>query len=455
MGPDFRQRRYFYYIGGADFEDCAVTYDLASDSLVLWVPFIDPRQVLWYGTSPGPDQCKATIELDDCRYTTELDGFLHRRLGLKATTSTGTAAGAIHIPASVGSGFCREANQHRHHANTPSSSSSKTTLFVLHPDQVPELLLGETASSLAVDAARLQPAMDAARVIKTPYEIDMVRKANDVSSAAHAAVLRSIKNMNNERDVEAIFLDTCLADFGAKHQAYPVIAGSGPNASVLHYFANNEPLAGRQLVCLDAGAEWDLYASDVTRTFPISGKFTPEAEAIYEAVARMQSTVFERFVPGAAFAYLHLEAAYVAAEALLRLGILQGATATDIVAQGTISAFFPHGLGHHVGLEVHDVLSSDLMSRPPQDDNDKAVAASSKAFVAGTQHLRSQLGDGVRGGRPDGERSKRHPVTPQMYAALAREFAGMAKGGVYAFAAQQDKRRRLEPGMIVTVEPGM
>ncbi|CAK7236711.1 hypothetical protein SCUCBS95973_009700 [Sporothrix curviconia] len=401
MGP------HFYYIAGANFDNCAVTYDLASDSLVLWVPYIDPRQVLWYGTSPGPKECLATTDLDGVRYTKDLDAFLRKRLALGGANT----ADVVRVGASIGSNFCSDKNSRsatassnsskRAPASSSSSPSPSTTLFVLHSDQIPDVLRGENGAGVAftLDSTRLLPAMDAARVVKTPYEIGLIRKANDISSAAHTAVLRQLKGMANEQDIEAAFLDHCLAVHGAKHQAYPVIAGSGPNAGVLHYFGNDEPLAGRQLVCLDAGAEWDLYASDVTRTFPISGTFTPEAAAIYSAVQRMQNEVFARFKPGAPFAYLHLHAAYVAAQELLRLGILKDGSPTEILAQGTISAFFPHGLGHHVGLEVHDVLSSDLMSRPPTD-----AANTSKTFSTRTRHVRGQLGG-----------MKRQPVTPDIY----------------------------------------
>jgi Xaa-Pro dipeptidase len=109
--------------------------------------------------------------------------------------------------------------------------------------------------------------MNAARVIKGPYEIKMLRKANDISAQAHFNVLRSIKNLKNEAEIEAIFTATCIAK-QAKQQAYGVIAGSGENASTLHYGANNESLKGRQLVCLDAGCEWECYASDGMYSLP-------------------------------------------------------------------------------------------------------------------------------------------------------------------------------------------
>ncbi|OAA68129.1 peptidase [Niveomyces insectorum RCEF 264] len=453
MGPAFRQRRYFYYLGGADFENCTVTYDVARDYLALWVPFIDPRQVLWYGTSPGPTECREAIDIDFVGYTDDLESYLRRRL--RIADGQDDVVGA-----SVGSGFCRDRASGRTTEPSPSPlsppllplSPRATTLFVLHADQVPCFLLpgqehrpasisAAPQQCLIVDVTRLQPAMDAARVVKSPYEIAMIRRANDVSASAHRAVLQQLKGMANERDIEAAFLNRCLAGHGAKNQAYPVIAGAGANASVLHYFANDAPLAGRQLVCLDAGAEWNLYASDVTRTFPISGRFTPEAAAVYAAVERMQTEVCKRFRPGVPFAYLHLHAAHVAAQELLRLGILHGGTATDILAQGTVAAFFPHGLGHHVGLEVHDVLSSDLMSRPPTRDDEPGELGT---FLSSVRGARSPLGAG-----------KRQLVTPRMYASLVREAAAVSNGDVSVLLAQRGIRRLLEPGMVVTVEPGI
>ena len=166
--------------------------------------------------------------------------------------------------------------------------------------------------------------------------------------------MRNITSFKNESQIQGIFVDACLSK-DAK-QAYQVIAGSGENAGTLHYVKNNEPLKGRQLVCLDAGSEWECYASDVTRTFPISGKWpSQEARDIYEIVQHMQEFCIEKLRPGVPFFYLHFLAHIIAIEGLLKLGILQGATVEELASLGTCRAFFPHGLGHHLGLEVHDV----------------------------------------------------------------------------------------------------
>ena len=234
------------------------------------------------------------------------------------------------------------------------SHNEGATFYILHEEQKPDL------SFPNVNYENLQHAMDASRAIKDSYEIERIRRANEISASAHVAVLKNIRYFTNEAQIQAIFEGTCTSRL-AKKQAYSVIAGSGENAAVLHYTKNDELLKGRQLVCLDAGAEYENYASDVTRTFPISGDFpSKEAEAIYKLVQEMQESVLMRLKPGVFMLDLHVQVAKVAIRGLLSLGVLKG-DANEIYAAGTYRAFYPHGLGHHVGLEVHDILGIPIL----------------------------------------------------------------------------------------------
>lgn len=343
-----------------------MTYELAHDRLTLWIPYVEPRQVLWFGSTPDAARAMALYDVDDVRYTTQLPKFLHAHLR----------------PA--------------------------TTLFILHPDQAPRLMDRPRAQTV-LDYVRLRPAMDAARVVKTDYEVAMIRRANVVSSAAHRVVAERLLSLRNEQDVEALLLAVCTAR-GAHSQAYAPIAGAGVNASTLHYGANDQPLRGKQLLVIDAGCEWDCYASDITRTLPISGSFSREAGAVHKAVQRMQEECISMVGPGVVFAQVHLHAAAVAVEELLKLGILKG-DKEEVAKAGTVTAFFPHGLGHHVGLECHD--------------------------VDGTRKGEALVGEG--GGMEGG---KREMVTPMSLGRMMR-------------MAEAPKRPALKPNMIVTVEPGM
>ncbi len=165
--------------------------------------------------------------------------------------------------------------------------------------------------------------------------------------------MRALKRVANERELEAIFTERCLA-LGCKEQAYHGIFGSGSNAATLHYVRNDEDLKGKWNVLVDAGAQWGCYASDVTRTLPLSGTFNTESRNIYEIVLRMQKECFLLVRGGVKWEDVHLRAHQVAVEGLLEHGILKGGSRDEIIEQGISVAFYPHGLGHYLGLDTHD-----------------------------------------------------------------------------------------------------
>ncbi|PFH60423.1 hypothetical protein XA68_11011 [Ophiocordyceps unilateralis] len=372
----FRQRRYFFYLAGADFPGCHVTYDVAADKLILWVPYVAPKDVLWYGSTPSPEECLRRFDVDKVGHVGDL---------------------AVYVD-----GF---------RASNPSR-----TVYVLHGNQMP-FKNGPARSKHPVDDTSLKPAMDRARVVKTDYEIAMIRRANDISSAAHRAVASRLVHLRTEREVEAVFQASC-AMRGTRTQAYPIIAGAGANAATLHYDANDQPLANCELLLLDAGCEWNCYASDVTRTLPLAGAFSPRAAAVYDVVERMQAICIKGVRPGACFRCLQLSASQVALDGLLRMGVLKG-DREKIWRAGTVAAFFPHGLGHHVGLEVHDV------------DGGEPLLATDAAMIGG----------------------KRVTVTPEA-------LISMMTGGDEAAAAAVEGRgggggKGLRPNMVVTIEPGI
>ena len=210
----------------------------------------------------------------------------------------------------------------------------------------------------------LHNAIDECRVTKDAYEVAAIRKANEVSTAAHIAVMKNLKHVHNEQELEAVFLERSIA-LGCKEQAYHGIFGSGRHAATLHYQANNQPLSGRWNLLVDAGAEWECYCSDVTRTMPLSGKFNEESEQIYKIVQRMQEECFSMLKAGVQWEDVHVRAHEVAIEELLSLGILKGDKKAIFDARTSV-AFFPHGLGHYLGMDTHDTGG-----HPNYEDKDK------------------------------------------------------------------------------------
>ena len=235
------------------------------------------------------------------------------------------------------------------------------TFFILHESHKPDIEFSND-----IESKKLQPAIDNCRIIKDTYEIERIRYANDISALAHRTVLQRIEIFSNEAQIQGLFQDVCITR-QAKKQAYSIIAGSGENAGVLHYTKNDEPLAGRQLVCLDAGAEWENYAADVTRTFPMSSQWpSEEARAIYELVEEIQDSCIGMLKPGVYMLDLHTHTHRMVIKGLLKLGILEGSP-DAIYEAGTSKGFYPHGLGHHLGLDVHDILGVPILKYSTND----------------------------------------------------------------------------------------
>lgn len=302
--------------------ECALTYDIGLDLLTLYVPDFDLHRAIWMGPTLDREEAMDNYDVDRVLYQSSLQQEIGSWLNKRAQSSL---------------------------------------LYTVHASELPKGLPTE----LPLDSSQLQQAMNAARGIKDEYEIRMIRKANEVSALAHRKVLEGIQKMTNESQIEGLFLDTCISH-GARNQSYQIIAGSGPNAAVLHYSRNNESLSGKPLVCLDAGAEWECYASDVTRTFPLKGEWPSKYVAdIYKLVERMQEECIKGIRRGTRFLNLHDLAHDIAIDGLLALGVLKGGSHSEIRESGASKVFLPHGLGHHVGLEVHDVSESEIMAMHP------------------------------------------------------------------------------------------
>ncbi len=194
--------------------------------------------------------------------------------------------------------------------------------------------------------------LDELRLFKSKDELRLMRRAADISVAAHAAAMRAAKPGIHEyalqAEVERVF---------RQHDAEPAygsIVGAGANACVLHYRANNAKARDGDLVLIDAGAEYRGYAADITRTFPVNGRFSKEQRALHDLVGAAQAAALAQARPGVAYESGHVAAVETLTEGLLSLGLLKGKLAKNL-ADGSYKRFYRHKTGHWLGLDVHDV----------------------------------------------------------------------------------------------------
>ena len=208
---------------------------------------------------------------------------------------------------------------------------------------------GISAPAVVHDARAL---LDAQRLIKDDHEVAMMRRAGEISSLAHARAMREARPGQYEYQVEAELLHEFVR-WGAREQAYSAIVASGPNACVLHYRENNRQMAEGDLLLIDAGCEYASYASDITRTFPVGGKFTGPQKAVYEVVLEAQLRCIDAVQPGAPFNAYHETAIRVLSQGLIDLGLCHGSL-DAVIESKSYFQFYMHRAGHWLGLDVHD-----------------------------------------------------------------------------------------------------
>ena len=191
------------------------------------------------------------------------------------------------------------------------------------------------------------------RLYKSAAEIKVMRGAAQISARAHVRAMQACRAGLHEFSLEAE-LDYEFRKGGAKMPAYGSIVASGRNACILHYQQNDAALKDGDLVLIDAGCEIDCYASDITRTFPVSGTFSPEQKAIYELVLKSQYAAFEAIGPGKHWNQAHEATVQVITAGLVELGLLQG-DVNQLIEDEAYKAFYMHRAGHWLGMDVHDV----------------------------------------------------------------------------------------------------
>lgn len=291
-------------------------YDASADNLTLFVPPVDPDSVIWMGLPMSPAEALSKYDVDNVLLTTDVNATL---------ASTASAHGGKAVAFGIAEQISEE---------TKFQGFAETNLTTL------------------------KGAVENVRVVKDGYEVALLRKANDISAKGHTAAIRASRTATNEREIEAAFIATCIAN-GCREQSYHPVVACGESGGTLHYVRNDQDLSDpgtkkrKDSVLIDAGGEYQTYCADITRVIPLSGKFTKEVRDIYEIVLRMQTECIAVLKDGVLWDDVHALAHRVAIKGLLGLGVLRGSE-DELFEKRISAAFFPHGLGHYLGMDTHD-----------------------------------------------------------------------------------------------------
>ena len=190
------------------------------------------------------------------------------------------------------------------------------------------------------------------RLIKDDHEINLIKKACDISAEAHIAAMKAVKDIDSEQHIESLYIHE-FSKRGARYPAYNPIVAGGENACVLHYVENNQNLAKSDLLLVDAGCEYEMYAADITRTFPVSGKFSEEQLKVYEVVLDAMNAAIDCVKEGKSIMEPQEVSEKVITQGLVKIGLLEG-DPEELHKAGAYKDFYMHKIGHWLGLDVHD-----------------------------------------------------------------------------------------------------
>ncbi len=321
----FRVHSDVHYLSGWEDPEVALLIRAGSDKpFVMFVQPRDPEKEIWDGLRPGPEGAKERYGADAAWSIEELGKQLpDLLLGYRV----------LHYR------FAEDAARDRtvRHAVQVAARKARRETWQDTPDTFvdPERLLHEL------------------RLTKTPDELELLRQAAAITAEAHLAAMAMTRPGVHEYELEAR-IDHTFRARGGVGPGYETIVGGGANATILHYRSNQEPLREGELVCVDAGCEYGLYTADVTRTWPVSGRFTDAQRELYEVVLDCQKACVEASRPGASWKELGDLCNRMLTEGMVRIGLLAGEP-DQLIADKKHKKYFPHGLGHWLGMDVHDV----------------------------------------------------------------------------------------------------
>jgi len=303
----FRQESNFWYLTGVDEPDYHMILDLKTETYYLFAPKRDEHYGVWHGRIKSKDDIQTLYEPNELRYDNQLLTVL--------------------------------------------KEIDPKVIYCLNEEQAE--YLEDLDRSFSVDSESLTDAITFCRTIKTEDELDQMREAARVNNIAHRKVMEVVKPGMYEYELKAVF-DYHQIQRGLLFPAYSGIHAAGANSAILHYTENSSRVNNGDLYLIDAGYEYEGYASDITRTYPANGRFTDDQAAVYQTVLNALNTVIEMVEPGVKMEDLHMKAAEIILKGLKQMGLVKG-TIEELMENDIFALFFPHGLGHFLGLDTHDV----------------------------------------------------------------------------------------------------
>ena len=321
----FRQDSNFYYLTGFKEDNSSLIFVKTKDSIktILFVSKKDAAKELWTGKRLGEVEAKKSFMVDEVYTSDSFESILKDYI-----------------------------------------SKSNTLYFDFSLDYSKVKILKRYAKQLSTHK-NLSLHVERMRLIKSKAEIKLIKKAISITKEAHHRAMSYNKVGKNEYELLSEIEHTFKTN-GAYSDAYTSIVASGNSANTLHYIENNKPLKNKELILIDAGCEYEYYASDITRTIPVNKKFTNSQKNLYNLVLSVNEDIIKMIKPGVKRSQLQNKAISLLTKGLMKLGILKGSY-KKLIKKEKYKKYYPHGIGHWMGIDVHD-------QAPYKDTNGKEIA---------------------------------------------------------------------------------
>ncbi len=312
-----------YFTGFEEPHSCLLLVSNRSTSTnTLFVQAKDEQKELWTGSIYGPEEAGRVFQFDQCY---PVKDFLTKTIALLKNTKD------IYYSFGVNRSWDEQMNK-----------------------IIQQL---QSKKNRQISFYKSNTLISPLRMKKSSEEVELLRKSADIAGQAHIEVMKHTATGKNERELHGLFLSEIMKR-GASTEAYPGIFASGSNACVLHYIANNRVMEDGELFLVDAGAEYEYYASDITRTFPVSGRFSPLQKRIYSKLLSVQKRLIDELKPGISFCNIQDKTAELLSEVMIDEGFLKDSL-SEVLQNGFYKKYFPHSFGHLLGLDVHDLTAKE------------------------------------------------------------------------------------------------